>query len=77
LAGFFRWRYCSDHGGVQQRRLGCDSGGASDRRGAVALTRHSRKAAALKRAGAEYVIATEEQDIAVSLTEPIGIALPR
>jgi len=43
----------------------------------VALTRHFRKAAALKRAGAEYVIATEEQDIAVSLTEPIGIALPR
>jgi len=43
----------------------------------IALTRHSRKAAALKRAGAEYVIATEEQDIAVSLTEPIGIALPR
>jgi len=38
----------------------------------VALTRHFRKAAALKRAGAEYVIATEEQDIVKEVSRLTG-----
>lgn len=38
----------------------------------VALTRHSRKAAALKRAGAEHVIATEEQDIVKEVSRLTG-----
>jgi NADPH:quinone reductase-like Zn-dependent oxidoreductase len=38
----------------------------------VALTRRSRKAAALKRAGAEHAIATEEQDIAKEVSRLTG-----
>lgn len=38
----------------------------------VALTRHSRKGAALKRAGAEHVIATEEQDIEKEVSRLTG-----